>query len=106
MVTLETPRRLLAAGGPQRALVVQCEEFDAHPRVTILPIVSALRTAPLLRVTVTPQDRNTPLAPSQVMVDDVQSIRRRQIRMVYGHVDRSSLLAVDRALTLLLGIAR
>ncbi len=40
------------------------------------------------------------------MIDSPQAMPRTNIRMVYGRLDEKSQLAVDRALTLFLGIAR
>lgn len=45
-------------GKPRPALVIQANQFDEHATVTILPVTSALVQAPLLRVTVQPDDRN------------------------------------------------
>ena len=91
---------------PQRALVIQSRRFDAHSHVTVLPLTDQLRTAPLLRVTVNPDEGNTLSAKAQIVIDQVQSIRRNRIRMVFGHLSDSLLLAVDRALVIFLGIAR
>ena len=37
-------------GKPRPALVIQSDLFTAHPSVTILPVTSELRDAPLSRV--------------------------------------------------------
>jgi len=40
------------------------------------------------------------------MVDRAQSIPRQKINMVVGRLDESTLIAVDRALAMFLGIAK
>ena len=92
-------------GKPRPALVIQSDLFDLHPSVTILPITSELREAPLFRITL-PAGESTGLAkPSQVMVDKPQSIPREKIGSVCGHLDDETMLAVNRALAVFLGFA-
>lgn len=41
-------------GKPRPALVIQADQFSEHSSVTVLPLTSALMSAPLLRITVQP----------------------------------------------------
>ena len=41
-------------GEPRPALVIQSDFFAAHPSVTVLPVTSELRAAPLFRVDIEP----------------------------------------------------
>ena len=92
-------------GKPRPALVIQSDLFDAHPSVTVLPVTSALHDAPLFRIGVPPNERNGLRAMSQVMVDKPQSVRRARLRPVFGRVDNATMIAVDRALAVFLGLA-
>ena len=92
-------------GKPRPALVIQSDLFDAHPSVTILPVTSELREAPLFRIAVNPNKLNGLSRPSQVMVDKPQSITREKIGAVIGHLDDEAMLAVNRALAVFLGFA-
>jgi len=92
-------------GKPRPALVIQSDLFDAHPSVTILPVTSELRDAPLFRISVNPGELNGLSKPSQVMVDKPQSIQREKIGAVIGHLDDETMLAVNRALAVFLGFA-
>ena len=92
-------------GKPRPALVIQSDLFDAHPSITILPITSELRVAPLFRITVNPNALNSLDKPSQVMVDKPQSVARDKIGTVFGHLDDETMLAVNRALAVFLGFA-
>lgn len=92
-------------GKPRPALVIQSDLFDTHPSVTILPVTSELRNAPLFRIAVNPNELNGLSRPSQVMVDKPQSITREKTGAVIGHLDDETMLAVNRALAVFLGFA-
>ena len=92
-------------GKPRPALIIQSDLFDAHPSVTILPVTSELRAAPLFRIAVNPNALNGLNKPSQVMVDKPQSVAREKIGAVCGHLDDETMLAVNRALAVFLGFA-
>lgn len=92
-------------GKPRPALVIQSDLFDAHPSVTILPVTSELRDAPLFRISVNPSEMNGLSKPSQVMVDKPQSIPHEKIGAVIGRLDDETMLAVNRALAVFLGFA-
>jgi len=92
-------------GKPRPALVIQSDLFDAHPSVTILPVTSELRDAPLFRIAVNPSELNGLSKPSQVMVDKPQSIPREKSGAVIGRLDDETMLAVNRALAVFLGFA-
>jgi mRNA interferase MazF len=92
-------------GKPRPALIIQSDLFDTHPSVTILPVTSELRDAPLFRIAVTPTESNGLSKPSQVMVDKPQSISREKIGAVIGRLDGETMLAVNRALAVFLGFA-
>lgn len=41
-------------GEPHPTLIIQSDLFSEHPSVTVLPVTSVLREAPLFRITVQP----------------------------------------------------
>ena len=90
---------------PQPALVVQSDLFGAHPSVTVLPITSTHHDTPLLRVTVQADAANGLRAASQVMIDRLQSVPRDRLGPVFGHADDETMLAVNRALAVFVGLA-
>ena len=92
-------------GKPRPALVIQSDLFDAHPSVTILPVTSELRDAPLFRILANPTELNGLSKPSQVMVDKPQSVARKKVGAVFGRLDDEAMLAVNRALAVFLGFA-
>ncbi len=92
-------------GKPRPALVIQSDLFEAHPSVTILPVTSDLRATPLFRIAVNPTPANGLNQVSQIMVDKPQSVARDKIGSVLGHLDDATMLAVNRALAVFLGLA-
>jgi mRNA interferase MazF len=92
-------------GKPRPALVIQSDLFDGHPSVTILPITSELVEAPLFRLSVEPTPGNGLWKRSQVMVDKVQTIARDKIGEAFGRLEDESMLAVNRAFLLWIGLA-
>jgi mRNA interferase MazF len=94
-----------AYGKPRPALVIQSDLFSEHPSVTILPVTSELRDTPLFRITVEPSTENGLQRPSQVMVDKAQSVPREKVGAPFGRLDGETMLAINRALAVFLGIA-
>ena len=99
LVTLEAGRRSVRApAAPQHALVLQHDLFLRCGCVAILPVTGQHLGAPLLRVSLG-LDR-------YALIDQLQSVPRRAIQMVYGAIDARSQREVDRALVLYLGLVR
>jgi mRNA interferase MazF len=92
-------------GKPRPALIIQSDLFNAHPSVTILPVTSELRDAPIFRISIVADEQNGLTAPSQIMVDKPQTIARAKVGKVIGHLDDATLLAVNRSLAIFLGFA-
>jgi mRNA interferase MazF len=92
-------------GKPRPVLVIQSDLFDAHPSVTILPVTSELRDAPLFRIAVASSAVNGLRKPSQVMVDKAQTVARTKIGKTVGRLDGEVMLGVNRALAVFLGFA-
>jgi mRNA interferase MazF len=92
-------------GKPRPGLVIQSDLFSEHPSVTILPVTSELREAPLFRITIVPTTENGLRKPSQVMVDKAQTVAREKVGAVIGRIDDPTMVAVNRALALFLGFA-
>jgi mRNA interferase MazF len=94
-----------AYGKPRPGLVIQSDLFDALGSVTVLPVTSELRAAPLLRIPVEPAVGNGLRKKSQVMVDKAQTVPRDKVGSTIGRLDQDTLVAVDRALATFLGVA-
>lgn len=94
-----------AYGKPRPALIVQSDLFDPLASVTVLPVTSELRTAPLLRIPVEPNADSGLRKQSQIMVDKAQTVSRDKVGATIGRLHLDTLVAVDRAMAVFLGIA-
>lgn len=92
-------------GEPRPALVIQSDLFEAHPLVTVLPVTSELREAPLFPVRVDPADVNGLRRACDMMVDKPQTIARAKAGQPIGRLEDETLIAVNRALAVYPGFA-
>jgi mRNA interferase MazF len=92
------------AGKPRPAVVVQDDRFDTDS-VTICPFTTDPTDAPLFRLVVEPGQRNGLTAVSRIMVDEVTTVRRSKLGARVGELDDVSILRLNRALVVFLGIA-
>ncbi len=90
---------------PRPARIVQSDLFEAHPSVTVLPITSTRQDAPLFRIAMQADPVTGLHALSDVMLDKPQSVPRDRLGPVFGHADDETMLAVNRALAVFLGLA-
>ena len=87
------------------ALVVQADHFGHLASITVLPITSTLVDAPLLRVPIEPGEGNGLARRSQIMVDKPQTPSRNRLGPVIGRLDDATMVTVNRALAVFLGLA-
>ncbi len=93
-------------GKPRPALVVQSDLFNAdHATVSVLPITSAIIGTPVFRITLEPSAANGLRKVSQIMVDKIVSMKREKIGEAFGRLDDETMLRVNRALAVWLGVA-
>ena len=91
-------------GKPRPALVVQADQFDELATVTVLLVSGTLVDAPLLRVTLVPDEKNGLRKPSQVMIDKAMTIKRDKLGAVFGAANDETMLKVGRSLAVFLGV--
>ena len=92
-------------GKPRPALVIQSDLFDLHPSVTVLPVTSDLREVPLFRIAVEASESTGLERPSQLMVDKILTVPRAKVGRVIGRLPDESMVTVNRALAVFLGLA-
>ncbi|MBI3043105.1 MAG: type II toxin-antitoxin system PemK/MazF family toxin [Betaproteobacteria bacterium] len=92
-------------GKPRPALVIQSDLFEELPSVTLCLVTSALRDAPIFRVTVDPSPDNGLRRVSQIQVDKVMTVARERIGATIGQLDDATMLKVNRSLAVFVGIA-
>ena len=91
-------------GKPRPAVIVQDDHFDTDS-VTICPFTTDPTDAPLLRLLVEPDRGNGLQAPSRIMVDKITTVRRARLGDRVGALDDTTVLRLNRALVVFLGIA-
>lgn len=93
-------------GKPRPAVLIQADQFDEHPTVTVLPVTSTLVAAPLLRITLQPSAGNGLQKSSQVMVDKAMTVKRDKVGPTFGRIEAETMMEVERCLAVFLGIAK
>ena len=93
------------SGKPCPALIVQADWFDALSTIVVLPLTGSLHEAVLTRIDIVPTEANGLLVASQVAVDRPQTIRREKVGKLIGRADAATMLEVNRALAVFLGLA-
>lgn len=93
-------------GKPRPALVIQADAFVGLNSLTVLPITSTLVDAPLLRITLEPNNGNGLQQASQVMIDKILTVKGEKIGPRIGRINSEQLLEIERCLAVFLGIAK
>jgi mRNA interferase MazF len=91
-------------GESRPAVIVQDDHFDTDS-VTLCPFTTDPTDAPLFRLLIEPDPGNGLTMPSRIMVDKVTTVRRSRLGAKVGVLDDASVLRLNRALVVFLGIA-
>lgn len=92
-------------GKPRPALVIQSDMFSEARSKTVLPLTSTLIDAPLIRVQIEPTPQNRLRAASHVMIDKAATLPVDKLGASFGTVNDATMVTVNRALALFLGLA-
>ncbi|WP_225670659.1 type II toxin-antitoxin system PemK/MazF family toxin [Bradyrhizobium hereditatis] len=94
-------------GRPRPGVIVQAGEFNKDlSTVFVCPVSSDIQEKLSLRPVIEVQPSNGLRLRSQVMTDKMIALRRDRIRQVIGHIDSETSEQLDRALLVVLGLAR
>jgi mRNA interferase MazF len=94
-------------GKPRPAIVVQAEGFGDNPlSVIVCPVSSDIVGTPRIRPIVEPSIKNGLRVRSQIMTDKLIALRRERIRQTIGTLEEDIGEQLDRALLVVLGLAR
>ena len=97
MVTVASPGAY--SDKPRPAVVLQAQRWlQAHPSVTLYPLTSTLRQAPLARIAVEPSPCSGLRKPSQLMVDKLFTVPIQAPGEVVGQLEPDVLTDLDPAL--------
>jgi mRNA interferase MazF len=98
------PREL---GKPRPAVVIQTDALGGETStILVCPLTSDLTDNLPIRPLIEPAAENGLRIRSQVMTDKLSAIRRDRIRTTIGALDAATTESVDRALMVVLGLAR
>jgi mRNA interferase MazF len=94
-------------GKPRPAIVVQAEGFGENPlSIIVCPVSSDIVGTPHIRPIVEPSSKNGLRVRSQIMTDKLIALRTERIRQTIGTLEEEICEQLDRALLLVLGLAR
>jgi mRNA interferase MazF len=94
-------------GKPRPAIVVQAEGFGDNPlTVLVCPVTSHVVGTQRIRPVVEPSTQNGLRVRSQIMTDKLIALRTDRIRQTIGALEEEVSEQLDRALLLVLGLAR
>jgi mRNA interferase MazF len=93
-------------GRPRPGVIVQADEFKDLTTIFVCPISSDVQDELPLRPTIEAKPSNGLRLPSQIMTDKMLALRRDRVRRVIGRLDSETAQQLDRALLVVLGLAR
>lgn len=93
------------AGKPRPVVIVQDDRFDATASVTVCGFTTDPTDTPLFRLLIEPSTTNGLQSPSRIMVDKVVSVPKAQVGQRIGRLDEASMIRLNRALVVFLGLA-
>jgi mRNA interferase MazF len=91
-------------GKPRPALIIQSNKAFSTGYYTYLPISSDLLRVPNIRIPVSPTIENGLRLESEIMVDMIQTSSSTKFRPASGVIDSDTLIQVQKALNLHLGL--
>jgi mRNA interferase MazF len=92
-------------GKSRPALIVQSDQFTASTHVAVLLLTSFQLDAPLLRVAIAATAETGLAGPSSAILDRITTAQHSKVGAVIGHLDDATMLMVNRALAVFLGLA-
>lgn len=92
-------------GKPRPGVVVQSDLFNAqHPSLTLCPITTTQREAPLFRLSIAPSSANGLRKRSQIAIDKMSAVKVARVQAVIGRLSDAEMEAVNAALMLWLNL--
>jgi mRNA interferase MazF len=92
-------------GKPRPFLVIQSDLFADTPLLAVVPLTSLGEATPLVRVLIEATPATGLRVASFAMLDRTTTAPREQIAQVIGRANDATMIAVNRALMVFLGLA-
>lgn len=93
-------------GRPRPGVIVQSDQLTGLSTAVVCPLSSDVQNDLPLRPIVEPDGKNGLRIRSQIMTDKLLALKRDRIRTVLGKLDDTTVEQLDRALLVILGLAR
>lgn len=93
------------AGKPRPVVIVQDDRFGATASLTICPFTTDPTPAPLFRIAVEPSAANGLTAVSRLMADKLTTVAKDKLGRRVGRLDDETMLRLNRAMLVFLGMA-
>ena len=93
------------AGKPRPVVIVQDDSFDGTDSITICAFTTDETDAPLFRLSVEPNARNSLRTACRMMVDKITTVPKSKIGARVGRLDDEDILRLNQAVLVFLGLA-
>jgi mRNA interferase MazF len=93
------------AGKPRPAVIIQDDRMGADDFITICPLTTNPALWPLVHPAVEPTEANGLRVASRLMTDKLMTVPRSKLGRRIGRLDDATMLRLNRAITVFLGIA-
>jgi mRNA interferase MazF len=93
------------SGKPRPVLIVQDDRFSDTNSITVCPFTTKSVSTPLFRVSVDPASANGLTTLSWLMADKVATMPRTRLGRRIGRLDDETMLRLNRAMLVFLGLA-
>jgi mRNA interferase MazF len=93
------------AGKPRPVVIVQDDNFDATPSITICAFTSDETEAPLFRLPIEPNGGNGLRLASRLMVDKITTVPKSNMGGQLGRLDDEDIVRLNQAMLVFLGLA-
>ena len=92
-------------GKPRPAIIIQSDNFDSTPSITVCPLTTAAIKTVYARFAIDPSAANGLEAASHAMVDKISTIPKAKSGRRIGQLDTEDILRLNGAIALFLGLA-
>jgi mRNA interferase MazF len=93
------------AAKPRPVAIVQDDRFGTTDSLTICPFTTDPMHAPLFRIVVEPSDTNGLRVASRLMADKLSTVPKAKLGRRIGRLDDDTMLRLNRAMLVFLGLA-
>jgi mRNA interferase MazF len=92
-------------GKPRPAIIIQSDDFDSTPSITVCPLTTAAIKTVYARFSISPSAINGLETDSHVMVDKISTIPKIESGRRIGKLNAEEIMRLNSAIALFLGLA-